>query len=51
VPTARLNTTRIRAIGNPRPGFWLLDWGYAAWFAGVSGMTTVEPSMILTGRL
>ena len=50
MPTARLKTTRSRAIGKPSPGAWLLGWGYAAWFRGVSGMITVEPSTILTGR-
>ena len=50
VPTAKLNTTRMRAIGNPTPGAWVLAWGYAAWFSGVSGMVTVYTSRILTVR-
>jgi hypothetical protein len=37
-------------MGNPSPGFWLVGWGHAAWFAFVSGMDTVVPSATLTGR-
>ena len=49
-PVARDSRTTIRAIGNPHPGFWATCWGYSAWFSGVSGMLTVEPSAITTLR-
>ena len=43
-PQASENTAAIRASGNPRPGFCATGCGYAAWFAGVSGMVTEDPS-------
>ena len=49
-PQASENTAAIRASGNPRPGFWATGWGYSAWFAGVSGMVTDDPSYTYTRR-
>ena len=43
-PQASEKTAPSRASGNPRPGFWATGWGYSAWFAGVSGMVTDDPS-------
>ena len=37
--------------GKLRPGFWLRLCGHAAWFSGVSGIESIVPSTILTGRL
>src|SRR5271156_1623664 len=50
VPTDRAKITTKRRSGKPKPGFCDDCWGYAFWFAGVSGMEAVEPSTTLTVR-
>ena len=47
---AKANSTTRRMRGKPRPGFWFRSWGYAFWFAGVSGMDTSRPSARSTRR-
>jgi hypothetical protein len=34
--------------GKPQPGFWLVGWGYSAWFSTVSSSAMELPSMDLT---
>ena len=49
-PVARDKSTTIRKMGNPRPGFCVRACGQAAWFAGVSAVSSVVPSPIFTCR-
>jgi len=44
IPVAKDSSTTSRATGNPSPSCCEDGWGYASWFAGVSGMLTVVPS-------
>src|SRR3989304_3504794 len=49
-PQPRETSATSRAIGKPSPGFCTPCCGYRAWFSSVSGIVTVVPSTIFTGR-
>ena len=50
-PVASESSTVIRARGKPRPAACWGGCGYIAWFSGVSGIETLDPSRMNTERL
>ena len=49
-PVSSEKMTTSLAIGNPQPAAWLRCWGYSAWFAALSLISTVVPSQTRTRR-
>ena len=49
-PVASDSNTVIRASGKPSPGCCVGGCGYIAWFSGVSGIETFDPSAMNTSR-